>query len=208
MRHTDKLIKGFSRFRHQYYESGSRVIQNLVRDGQAPQTLMIACSDSRVTPSATFDDLSLGEIFMVRNIANLVPPSELDGHLHGTSAAIEFAVEVLRVENIVIKGHSHCGGIRALMTGEGGTYIGPWMNIAATARAEVLRKHADASLDEQTRALERAAMVVSLNNLLTFPSIRTRVTEGTLRLHAWYFDMEEGRLYGYEPQSGDFGLLA
>ncbi len=208
MRHTDKLIQGFSRFRRQYYESDSHVIQDLVRKGQAPQTLMIACSDSRVTPSATFDDLSLGEIFMVRNVANLVPPSETDHHLHGTSAAIEFAVDILEVENIVIKGHSHCGGIRALMTGEGGTFIGPWMNIAAQAREKVLREYAGADLVTQIRALERAAMTVSLKNLLTFTRVRERVEQGTLRLHAWYFDLDEGHLYGYEEERDDFRLLA
>ncbi|MHB1201916.1 MAG: carbonic anhydrase [Acidithiobacillus sp.] len=207
MNHTDQLIAGFSRFRTQYYESEPQLFQDLVAKGQHPKTLMIACSDSRVTPAATYDS-GPGEIFMVRNVANLVPPSELDGHLHGTSAAIEFAVESLGVENIIINGHSHCGGIKALMSGEGGTYVGPWMDIARDARADVLREYAGASPAEQTRALEKAAMVVSLENLLTFSSVRHRVVRGELQLHAWYFDLDEGRLYGYQLDNRRFEPLA
>ncbi|MHB1566865.1 MAG: carbonic anhydrase [Acidiferrobacter sp.] len=207
MGHVDELVAGFSRFRAQYYASERSGYQDLVRKGQRPKTLMIACSDSRVTPADTFD-AGLGEIFTVRNVANLVPPSEMDGHLHGTSAAIEFAVESLQVENIIINGHSHCGGIQALMSGEGGVYIKPWMNIAQAARATVLRQYADASVDVQTRALEKAAMVVSLENLLTFASVRARVAAGTLQLHAWYFELEEGRLYGYRSDQRRFEPLA
>lgn len=206
MNHIDQLLDGFRRFRLQYYESEPQIVRNLVNHGQRPKTLMIACSDSRVTPSATYD-AGLGEIFMVRNVANLVPPSEQDGHLHGTSAAIEFAVNNLKVENIVISGHSHCGGIDALINGAGGTYIGPWMEIAKSACADVMREHAGESHIEQTRALEKAAMVVSLNNLMTFPDVREGVACGTLRLYAWYFDLDQGLLYGYKPSVRRFERL-
>lgn len=203
----DKLIAGFGQFRHRYYEEDPQLFRELTTRGQKPTVLMIACSDSRVTPSVTFDS-GPGEIFMVRNVANLVPPSEADGHLHGTSAAIEFAVEKLEVEHIIVNGHSQCGGIEALWSGLRGNFIGPWVDIAREAREEVMKKYGDASPEEQRAALEKAAMLVSLENLLTFPSVRRRVVRGDLKLHGWYFDLEEGRLYGYEPLARRFAPLA
>ncbi len=198
-----RLIDGFARFRKHYYEDDRSLYESLVREGQRPKTLLIACVDSRVSPSTTLQ-AAPGEMLVVRNVANLVPPAESDDHRHGTSAAIEFAVDVLGVEHVIVYGHSFCGGIAALLNQTGGTYVGPWMRIAERAREEVLRDHASADPHAKARALERAAILVSLENLLTFDGVRRRVVRGDLRLHGWYFEMEEGALWVHRGESGRF----
>ena len=139
-----------------------------------------------------------GDIFVVRNVANLVPPYVDDGKTHGTSAAIEFAVKHLHVPHIIIMGHSQCGGVRALMEGKhkgkSHKFIDPWMAIMAAARERVCNQYAEAELDEQCSLCERLSISISINNLLTFPFVLRAVEEGILRLHGWYFDFENGVL--------------
>ncbi|MES9997255.1 carbonic anhydrase [Desulfovibrio aminophilus] len=208
MRDIAKFINGFKRFQDSYFCGDEEVFQRL-RSGQNPRALVIGCCDSRVDP-AILTDSAPGDLFVVRNVANLVPPREEDGGRHGVSAALEFAVRVLRVEHVIVMGHSACGGIRSLMRGEFGQaseFLPHWVDIMAPARERVLRELPGKSEELQERACEQAAVLVSLDNLLTFPWVRERVEAGDLLLHGWYFDLERGELLSYLPQSGQFEPL-
>lgn len=208
-----KLIEGFGRFRARYFTADDELYQRLLHEGQAPKTMVVACCDARVDP-AIITDCDPGELFVVRNVANLVPPYETLGHYHGTSAALEFAVRVLKVRHIVVLGHSQCGGIGTLLSGlpgEGqdglGQFIAPWMNIAAQARDATVSAAATDGPKAATRLAEQHAIRVSLGNLLSFPWLRQIVDAGELHLHGWYFDMYAGELLRYEPEAQRFTLL-
>lgn len=206
-----KLIDGFGRFRAHHYERDGTSFKQLVSQGQSPKIMVIACCDSRVDP-AIVTDCDPGDLFVVRNVANLVPPFEEGGGYHGTSAALEFAVRCLNVGHVIVMGHARCGGIRALLgnirfEGSTGQFITPWMSIAEEARREVSKTHASADADARAAACERAAMRVSLANLETFPFVREAVAAGRLKLHGWYFDLDHGELHGYNPATGSFELF-
>ena len=200
MREIEQLIAGFAKFRSRYYEGEDRPFDRL-KESQSPSILVIACSDSRVDPAILLD-AEPGQLFVVRNVANLVPPRSADGGTHGVSAALEFAVCVLQVRHIIILGHSQCGGIRALLESASGEFITQWMEVAKSARPS-------GSLPSDTAALEceQRAILLSLDNLLTFPWIDQRVQERRLRLHGWYFDIGAGRLDGYNPILKSFEIL-
>lgn len=206
------LIDGFRRFRAAYFEEKKQLFQELVTKGQSPKVMVIACSDSRVDP-AIVTDAEPGDLFVVRNVANLVPPYEPDSAYHGTSAALEFAVRFLGVEDIIVLGHAKCGGIQALMEGarvpqsdRPAEFIAQWMAIAERARGEAVAA-AHASREQGLRALEQAAIAVSLENLRTFPWIASRLRDGRLRLHGWYFDIGSGELHALDQLSGRFEPL-
>lgn len=203
-RDLDRFIAGFRRFQRNYFCHDHNLFESL-REGQAPRALVIACSDSRVDP-AHLTDCNPGDLFVIRNVANLVPPYGPDANFHGVSAAIEYAVTCLDVEHIIVLGHACCGGIHSLMQqAEGrGEFIGPWMGIARRARMQVLESLPHATPEVQERACEQAALLVSLENLLTFPWIAKRVEEGTLALHGWFFDMEKGKLLRYDGDEDSF----
>jgi len=174
---------------------------------QSPEVMVIGCCDSRVSPEIIFD-ASPGEIFVVRNVANLVPPCEIDGHYHGTSAALEFAVQGLKVKHILVLGHARCGGIRAFADESAplspGDFIGQWMSLIAPAAARVQR--ADDAAD-YVRRLELAVIELSLANLMTFPCIRILVERGRLQLHGAYFGVADGVLLIRDPATGAFAPL-
>ena len=201
------FLAGFESFREKYFARDPSLFARL-RQGQNPRALVISCCDSRADPGMLMG-AGPGDIFVVRNVANLVPPYRNGAEMPGIRADIEFAVKSLNVEHIVILGHSGCGGIRALMDGEGITshefeFIGAWVSIAQAARDRVLREHAGESGAVQTRACEQAAITLSLGNLLSFPWIRERVEAGTLALHGWYFDIDAGELLAYSRETGTF----
>jgi carbonic anhydrase len=156
-------------------------------------------------------DCEPGDLFVVRNVANLVPPYETGGGLHGVSTALEFGVCMIGVQHIIVLGHLQCGGVHALMhgipAGASAEFIGSWVNIAARAKERVLAELPDASPEEQLCACEEASILVSLENLLTFPWIKSRVQQGALMLHGWYFDIETGSLMAYSPLIGCFETL-
>ena len=191
------LLDGFQRFRKKYFEEQPELYRQLVTEGQSPKTIAIACCDSRVHPVQILD-AEPGEIFVVRNVANLVPPCVDDGKTHGTSAALEFAVKHLKVEHVLILGHGQCGGIKSLMEGSHYSkdyrFIDPWMQIAKPAREKVLLDYPDADFTEQCRQCERESIKVSMENLMSFPWIRDRVGKGELSIHGYYFDIESGEL--------------
>ncbi len=200
-----RMMAGFRRFRERFFTEPS-VYGRLASDGQHPKTLMIACSDSRVDPAILFSS-SPGEMFVVRNVANLVPPFEGSGGFHGVSSAIEFAVINLQVENIVVLGHRQCGGIRSLFEPQivrQGGFFTQWMTIAAQAKGKVLQKFPDADVETKCRECEKESIVTSLENLRTFPFIETAVAERGLQLLGVYFDLENGQLWHYDDSLGAF----
>ncbi len=195
------LVAGFQRFRERHFERNDTLFQQLAKQGQTPKILVVACCDSRVDPALVFD-CDPGDLFVVRNVANLVPPREQNSGHHGTSAAIEYGVTTLGVEHIIVLGHARCGGINALVktggVGTPGSYIGDWMCLAESARAEIMAEMPDAPQAEQERACEQRAILVSLGNLMTFPWISDRVANGKLTVHGWSFDIEQGQLLRYD----------
>ena len=188
----DDLLAGYGRFRDHGWEEHRRRFQRLAEQGQKPRTMVIACSDSRVDPQMIFD-AGPGELFVVRNVANMVPPFQPDQAYHGTSAALEFAVRGLEVENLVVLGHGLCGGVAALL---GGTpahlsdFVLPWIQIAAPVRERVL---ACTPEDPQLEA-EHEVVRLSLANLRGFPWIAERERDGRLRLWGAHFDVRYGTL--------------
>ncbi len=197
------LFDGYDRFIRGYWQEHKDRYAELARDGQSPSSMVIACSDSRVSPELIFD-AAPGEIFVVRNVSNLVPPYAPDTGNHGTSAALEFAVTVLNVSRIVVLGHSQCGGIRALVRGPtagDGDFIASWMAIAKTARARVCdapdapaEPYAPAAFDALCEQCARESIRVSLSNLLSFPWIRSRVDDGALTLAGLHFNVQSAAL--------------
>jgi carbonic anhydrase len=188
----DRIIEGYRRFRTAAWPERRATYERLAEHGQAPHTMIVACSDSRVEPAVIFG-AGPGELFIVRNVANLVPAYAPDGASHATSAALEFGVRVLEVRHLMVLGHAMCGGIAALLKGlpyAMGEFLEPWMRNAEDARERAL---ADASVDPQA-ACEREAIKLSLDNLLTFPWVRERVFEEQLALHGAIFDIRSGEL--------------
>jgi carbonic anhydrase len=199
---VDKFIAGYRQFRDTYFSENRAFIENLMHQGQAPKALMIACSDSRIDPSLKFG-VEPGEMFIVRNVANLVPAFDPDGHAHGTSAALEFAVQSLKVEHIIVMGHARCGGIKALMNQpREGDFVKAWMSIASRARETAL--NTTSNQDDAQRCCEHEAVKVSLENLLTFPWIKQAVDAGQMQTHGWYFDLETATLHILDKTSGAF----
>jgi len=202
------LIDGYRRFREQGWGAQRQRWAGLA-DGQSPKVMVIACSDSRVDPAQIFDALP-GEMFVVRNVANLVPPFERDDHYHGVSAALEFAVTQLEVDELVVMGHGFCGGCAAALTGQfddapygEGHFIAHWIDMLADARARIRAKHP--VLDRQAfLEMELEGVRISLANLLTFPWVRDRVETGKLKLHGAYFSISDGILHVCDEVSGEF----
>ena len=204
----ERMLRGYRAFKEGAYQGNEARYADMVAHGQKPGVAVIACSDSRVDPAFVFR-VEPGEIFMIRNVANLVPPMEEGGTFHGTSAALEYAVLALEVPNIVVLGHAHCGGVRAMMDGDellssGFKYVPAWVSMLSAAHRRVLATMPDATDAERQTACERNAVLVSLENLTTFPWIRERVADRRLSLHGWYFNIGTARLETYNSQEGRF----
>jgi carbonic anhydrase len=197
------LLDGYHRFREETWPSQRARFEALAAGGQRPHTMVIACSDSRVDPQMIFS-AGPGELFVVRNVANLVPPYMPDATFHGTSAAVEFAVRVLGVGRIVVMGHALCGGIRALIEGapgQAGDFVAGWIGIAGRARSVALRCD---SPDAAQEAGEHEAIRISLENLMTFPWVAEAVAAGRLKLRGAHFGVATGRLLVLDPATGEF----
>lgn len=199
------LLAGYRRFRGRRFREASELFRRL-RDGQQPATMILACADSRADPSMIFD-AAPGELFVVRNVGALAPPYEETAGLHGVSSALEFAVTILKVRQIVVMGHGGCGGVAALLAAAAnrpvGRFIAPWVEIAAPARAAVM---ADKSIprDNWQEAVEHSAVGVSLTNLMTFPFVRDAVADGALELNGAWFSIGRGALLWRDPATGHF----
>ncbi|MGH6881295.1 MAG: carbonic anhydrase [Hypericibacter sp.] len=202
-----RLIRGFESFRAAHFEGDSDLYRRLAEEGQAPKVLIVGCSDSRVDP-AIVTQADPGDLFIVRNVAALVPPYEVDGRIKGTSSAIEFAVRGLKVQHVIVMGHAQCGGVRALANAgqpdAGYEFLSDWVRIANPALAALNKVCPDLPPAEQRRMLEEATVMVSLGNLMGFPWIMERVRQRQLVLHGWYFDLVSGRLLAHDRRSGRF----
>lgn len=195
----DRLIAGYRQFRATVWPTERDRYETLARSGQQPETLVIACSDSRCDPQTVFGARP-GELFVVRNVAGLVPPYRPDADYHGTSAALEFAVRVLKVARIVILGHAQCGGIQAMVEGaprEAQDFVMPWMQIAKPFLEPAPLPAAGSDI---LTHYETAVVRLSLDNLRTFPWIEEAVSEGRLALHGFRFDIRSGVLSQLEGE--------
>jgi|ERR1019366_3846774 carbonic anhydrase len=198
------LIDGYRRFRSQHWPERRAAFEKLAAHGQSPRTMVVACSDSRVDPTMIFN-AEPGELFVLRNVANLVPPYAPDSAFHATSAALEFAVRVLEVSNLIVMGHAMCGGIQVLLHGapdRAADFLLPWMRIAEEAKHRVLQRHC---ADPQSEC-ERESIKLSLENLLTFPWIAERVADGRLNLSGTIFDIRSCVLAMLQPD-GSFAAV-
>lgn len=196
MTKISKLIEGYRRFYDTYFVEHPDVYQTLLKNGQSPKTLVIACSDSRVDPAIILDTKP-GDIFVIRNVANLVPPYEPNTNAHhGISSAIEYAVQCLKVENILIMGHEDCGGIQTLL--ETGTdphehpFITHWLEIVKQAKEIAHHKHTDE--EKMCEVCAKEAIRISIHNLMTFPFIKERVEQDQLEVQGWYFNLDTGKI--------------
>lgn len=201
-----RLLEGYRSFLGDRFARERQRYQALAEAGQNPEIMLIGCCDSRVSPEVIFDARP-GELFVLRNVANLVPPYETNGQFHGTSAALEFAVQSLGVKHIVVLGHARCGGIRSFAEKQAplssGDFIGKWMSIIAPA-ADTLEDPGQQPSEDYIMRLELAAIEQSLANLMTFGSIRRRVADDSLQLHGGYFSIATGRLLLRDPASRRF----
>jgi len=201
-----QLIDGYRTFASQRLPAEQSRYRDLSVRGQSPETMVIGCCDSRVSPEVIFD-AGPGELFVVRNVANLVPVYQPDPGAHGVSAALEYAVSVLRVKHIVVLGHAQCGGIRAFIDKieplSPGDFIGKWMAMFVKPGEVVEQRHHETMHDFTVR-IEKAAVFRSLENLMTFPFVRTPVERGGLHLHGAYFGVAEGTLSVLDRATKEF----
>ena len=203
----EPLLAGYRSFRDARYARDRALYRLLAEKGQAPQVMVIGCCDSRAAPETIFD-AAPGEIFVVRNVANLVAPYEPDGACHATSAAIEFAVQGLEVRHIVVLGHGRCGGIRAALHPAAeplspDDFIGKWMKPIGPA-AEAIAGAGGLTDEERQTALERASIRQSVANLRTYPCVSIPEGRNRLSLHGAWFDIGEGDLWTMDPATGEF----
>ncbi len=208
MHDVTELVDGYRRFLATRYRAEAATYRALAETGQAPKTMVIACCDSRADPAAIFS-AKPGQLFIVRNVANLVPPFEPHGDYHGTSAALEFAVTGLAIENILVMGHGRCGGVQAFLDGLSQPttktgFIDRWMSLLNPAWAAAAATLSEAPAEARQLALEYASVRHSIGNLQTFPFIQERLNAGHLRLHGAHFDIAHGRLHALDLESDQF----
>jgi carbonic anhydrase len=201
-----KLLDGYRNFMSGRYSDERERYRVLADTGQRPHTLLVACCDSRAAPETIFD-CGPGELFVVRNVANMVPPYEPDSQFHATSAALEYAIQVLQIRNIVVMGHGRCGGIQAALDPaleplSPGDFIGRWMSLVRPA-AEQIQNNALMTPTERQTALERVSIRNSISNLQTFPFVQNGCESGELSVHGAWFDISTGELWVMDDK-GDF----
>ena len=203
----ERLTEGYRAFLDDRFVREQSRYEQLAESGQTPKIMLIGCCDSRVSPEVIFD-ASPGEMFVVRNVANLVPPYEPDGQFHATSAALEFAVQSLKVTDILVMGHGRCGGISAALDPDAeplspGDFIGKWMGMLKPV-AEQIQGAEILTQAERQRALERVSIRNSIANLRTFPCVRILEEKGRIQLHGAWFDISTGELWIMDAATGDF----
>jgi carbonic anhydrase len=207
----EHLADRFRRFKHRHFAPNQDHYEKLAAEGQNPDVMIVSCSDSRVDPETLFSAMP-GELFVVRNVANLVPPFETQGKFHGVSAALEFAALNIRVKHIVVLGHSGCGGVRACLEHDAAKqtkaeFIRNWMSMLDDAREKVVAAHEGQPAAALRGALEREGIKTSLANLRTFPCIQILEGRGSVQLHGAYFDIASGMLEVLDRESGEFVKL-
>ena len=205
-----QLVNGFKNFRESYFEKRSKVLQQLAKKGQSPETMVICCSDSRVEPSILFGTRP-GDLFVVRNVANLVPPFTSKDNV-SIGSALEYAVKILRVKDIIVLGHAHCGGVAALcksinndkegeITDNPTDFVQSWVDIAKPALSKIYFDHKDENIEANS---ERTVLLYSYNNLLTYPWLNDAVNGNSLEIHAWWLDFKSVMLWKKAQGSDSF----
>jgi len=205
----DELIKGNKKFKDVHFSNFK--FDSLVQDGQSPEILFIGCSDSRVVPDLILDSKP-GDMFILRNIGNFVPPYKNDNDFHGSTAAIEYAVSVLNVKHIIVCGHSHCGACASLYDDISDNpnlvHVKKWLELGQKAKEYTLLAIDDKTNKEKIlRTTEKISIKHQLENLLTYPEVLRKVTLGELNIHGWYYKIEDGSIESYDGESCDFKLL-
>lgn len=198
----DKIIQGYREFQKKYAGENESLMKILADKGQNPEIMLVACCDSRVDPAVILQ-CDPGELFVVRNIANIIPPYEKDGYHHGTSAALEFGIKFLKVKHLIILGHSQCGGIQNILNqGRGVTndFINDWVSIISNSG---ICQSTFSDADEYSKE----ALKQSYNNCLSFPWIKEKLENNTLQISLWFFDIKSSKIYCYDNIEGEFKIL-
>jgi carbonic anhydrase len=196
-----KILQGYQSFREMYTQGGQTIMQQLADEGQRPQTMIVACCDSRVDPALILQ-CEPGDLFVVRNVANIIPPYEKDKGHHGTSAALEFGICYLNVKHLIILGHSQCGGIHAMLNENSlhqNDFISTWVNL--------INIDIDRNNDHCVDDCAKRSLLSSYQNALTFPWIKERIEQKQLAVHVWYFDIKKAEIYNYTSHNDAFELL-
>ena len=205
-----EFVQGHEVFQKIKFNQSKNRFKKLVDEGQNPKALFIGCSDSRVMP-ALITGSKPGDLFIVRNIGNFVAPYNPDADYHATASAIEYAVSILEVSDIIVCGHSHCGAISALFKDIKQTpdniHTIKWLELGNEAKKIGLLAYRDADKDTMLRYTERISVVYQLDNLLTYPAVKRKVEEGTLYLHGWHYDIENGHIDYYDDENYEFKAL-
>jgi len=206
-----KLLEGVHRFQQREFGRYREVFRRLSREGQKPHTLFITCADSRVV-AELITQSKPGDLFVIKNIGNIVPPAEADTGYNSTGAGIEFAVDVLDVTDIVVCGHSQCGAIAALMNPQPPSaelkHLQKWITLAQPVRETIERNYSHLTTDAaRIRAAEEENVLFSIDQLHAYPGVARKLQEGSLRLHAWFFKIDTAELFGYDPEHRQFQLI-
>jgi carbonic anhydrase len=204
-----RLLEGVHRFRDGEFGKYQAMFRRLSRNGQKPHTLFITCADSRVL-AELITQSNPGDLFVIKNVGNIVPPADGGGEFNSTAAGIEFAVEALGVTDVVVCGHSQCGAMAALMSDEKTTmrHLNSWVSLAAPVREVMQTKYAELKGEERMRVAEEENVLFSIERLHTYECVQRRLTEGNLRLHAWFFKIATGELFVYNPELKQFEPIA
>lgn len=204
------LIEGNELFQNRYFKKYEKELLELVEKGQNPKALFIGCSDSRVIPDLMLQTKP-GDLFVVRNVGNFVAPHKPDNDYHATASAIEYAVNVLKVSEVIVCGHTHCGAIKSLympMESDKLIHIRKWLELAKPAKHIALSKHGDTDDHEALlRTTEQISLILQIDNLLTYPYVKEAVENSQLHIHGWYYDIENGNIEYYDPESYSFKPL-
>ena len=213
MKNIKSLIQGSQKFKKSEFKKRKREFKKLANEGQNPKVLFIGCCDSRVLPNL-ITDTGPGDLFVVRNIGNFVAPYKLDEDYHSTAAAIEYAVNILEVEDIIVCGHSQCGAISALYYNDSKfekkeiPHVKTWLELGKDAKDFVQEWGEDITHEDKLTMTEEISVLFQLENLLTYPSVSERVDSGELSLHGWHYDIERGDIYAYDEEFEEFMPLS
>ena len=210
MKRVEKYKKGYLKFKKVNFKKNKKRFKKLVKKGQAPSTLFITCSDSRVVPNF-ITNTKAGELFIVRNIGNFVPPFSKDSSLHCTGAAIEYAVSHLGVTDIIVCGHSDCGAVKELFFDHKPTKenlnIVKWLSLGEDVKKKTLKSVGDKPFSLQRDFAEKLSAITQVRNLLTYPAVKKKVKKGKLFLHSWHYKIDSGEIYYYDDKSKKYKLL-
>jgi carbonic anhydrase len=210
-KNINSLIQGHFDFQNVKFKQNEQRFKDLVENGQSPKALFIGCSDSRVVPDVITGSLP-GDLFVTRNIGNLVPPFKPDEEYHATAAVIEYAVTHLKVSDVIVCGHSHCGAISSLYKeipkDSKNIHINKWLDLAEPAKKIAMMSHRQASLEDRLRYTEKISVLFQLQNLMSYPAVKEAVEAGELFIHAWYFDIETGEIECFDDDEYEYKLLS